>query len=169
MVNTMNKTDVSKVAAGGEMIHLVINNEKRSAASGKVFERINPITGKIVTRAPSAGVLEVNAAAETAHTAFQSWSKTGPSERRRILLAAADRLEAKRNDIVTTMAAEVGASALWSNFNVTGAVALFREAAGLTTQIQGETIPTDMPGTLSMTLRQPVGVILSIVPWNGPI
>ena len=165
----MNNADVSKVAAGGETIQLVINNEKRSAASGKVFERVNPISGKVVTRAPSAGVPEVNAAAETAHKAFQSWSQVGPTERRRVLLAAADRLEAKRAVIVTTMAAEVGASALWSNFNVTGAVALFREAAGLTTQIQGETIPTDKPGTLSMTLRQPAGVVLSIVPWNGPI
>jgi acyl-CoA reductase-like NAD-dependent aldehyde dehydrogenase len=46
---------------------------------------------------------------------------------------------------------------------------LFREAAGLATQLQGETIPSDRPGSLSMTIRQPVGVILSIVPWNGPV
>jgi salicylaldehyde dehydrogenase len=46
---------------------------------------------------------------------------------------------------------------------------LFREAAGMVTQIQGETIPTDKPGALSMTVRQPVGVVLSIVPWNGPV
>ena len=46
---------------------------------------------------------------------------------------------------------------------------LLREAAALTTQIKGETIPTDKPGALSMTLRQPVGVILSIVPWNGTV
>ncbi|MCQ6493144.1 aldehyde dehydrogenase family protein, partial [Vibrio parahaemolyticus] len=43
------------------------------------------------------------------------------------------------------------------------------EAASLATQIQGETIPSDKPGTLSMTVRQPVGVILSMVPWNGPV
>ena len=165
----MNDTSVSKGVAGGEMIHLVINNQQRSAANGKVFERTNPLTGKVVTRAPSAGVPEVTAAADAAHVAFQTWSKTGPTERRRILLAAADSLEAKRARIVTTMAEEVGASALWSNFNVSLAAGLFREAAGLTTQIQGETIPTDKPGTLSMTLRQPVGVVLSIVPWNGPI
>jgi acyl-CoA reductase-like NAD-dependent aldehyde dehydrogenase len=67
------------------------------------------------------------------------------------------------------MAAEVGASALWARFNVLGSAALFREAAGLTTQIQGETIPTEKPNTLSITLRQAAGVVLSIVPWNGPI
>src|SRR3990172_9146854 len=122
MEKSMIDTNTSKAAVGGEMIHLVINNEKRSAANGKVFERANPLTGKVVTCAPSAGVLEVNAAADAAHEAFQSWSKTGPSERRRMLLAAADRLEAKRDAIVTTMADEIGSSGLWSNFNVTGSV-----------------------------------------------
>lgn len=67
------------------------------------------------------------------------------------------------------MAAEVGASPLWAGFNVHLAANVFREAAALATQIQGETIPTDKPGALSMTLRQPVGVILSIVPWNGTV
>ena len=67
------------------------------------------------------------------------------------------------------MAREVGASTLWAGFNVFLAANLFREAAALATQIQGETIPTDKPGALSMTIRQPVGVILSIVPWNGPV
>jgi acyl-CoA reductase-like NAD-dependent aldehyde dehydrogenase len=98
-----------------------------------------------------------------------AWSRTGPTERRRILLAAADKLEAKIGDICAAMAAEVGASALWGGFNVMASANLIREAASLTTQIQGETIPTDKPGTLSMTLRQPVGAILSIVPWNGPV
>ena len=67
------------------------------------------------------------------------------------------------------MAAEVGASALWAGFNVHLAANVFREAASLATQIQGETIPTDKPGALSMTIRQPVGVILSMVPWNGTV
>src|ERR1700736_3343959 len=70
---------------------------------------------------------------------------------------------------IETMAAEVSASALWAGFNVMLAANLFREAAALTTQIQGETIPTDKAGVLSMTVRQPVGVILSIAPWNGPV
>jgi acyl-CoA reductase-like NAD-dependent aldehyde dehydrogenase len=150
-------------------VHLTIDNQAIDATSGKVFERLNPVSGRVVTRAASGGLREANRAADSAQTAFRSWSKTGPSERRTLLLAAADRLEAKRDEFVATMAAEVGASALWANFNVSGSVALLREAAALTTQIQGETIPTDKPGTLSMTLRQPVGVILSIVPWNGPI
>ncbi|GEM_PF-5035787 len=67
------------------------------------------------------------------------------------------------------MAEEIGASQLWAHFNVGASANLLREAAALTSQIKGETIPTDKPGALSMTLRQPVGTVLSIVPWNGPV
>jgi salicylaldehyde dehydrogenase len=85
------------------------------------------------------------------------------------LLKAADALEAKTPEFIRVMASEVGASELWSGFNVMLAANLFREAASLATQIQGETIPTDKPGAFSMTFRQPAGVVLSIVPWNGPV
>jgi acyl-CoA reductase-like NAD-dependent aldehyde dehydrogenase len=150
-------------------VRLVIDNEVVEATSGSVFERRSPVSGDVVTRAAAATVADAVRAAESAQRAFLSWSQAGPTERRRIMLAAADRLEAKRDAFVDVMAAEVGASALWANFNVTGSAGLLREAAGLATQVQGSTIPTDKPGTLSMTLRQPVGVVLSIVPWNGPV
>ena len=150
-------------------VQLVIDNERVAADDGAVFERRNPVSGNMVTTAAAASASDAARAAESAGKAFASWSKTGPTERRKILLAAADKLEAKVGDISSAMAAEVGASGLWGGFNVFAAAALIREAASLTTQIQGETIPTDKPGALSMTLRQPVGVILSIVPWNGPI
>jgi acyl-CoA reductase-like NAD-dependent aldehyde dehydrogenase len=150
-------------------VHLLIDNRQVSADSGKTFERRNPVSGAVVTTSAAAGVEDARRAADSAGTAFKTWSKTGPTERRRVLLAAADKLEAKIGDISQAMAAEVGASGLWGGFNVMAAANLIREAASLTTQIQGETIPTDKPDTLSMTLRQPVGVILSIVPWNGPV
>jgi acyl-CoA reductase-like NAD-dependent aldehyde dehydrogenase len=101
--------------------------------------------------------------------AFLTWRNSPPSERRRLLLKAADVLESKTPQFIEAMAAEVGAAALWAGFNVFLAANVFREAASMVTQIQGETIPTDKPGALSMTVRQPVGVILSIVPWNGPV
>lgn len=150
-------------------VQLLIDNAWGEASAGKTFERRNPVSGKVVTTASAAAVEDANRAAASAGAAFKTWSQTGPTERRRILLAAADKLEAKIGEISQAMAAEVGASGLWGGFNVMASAGLIREAASLTTQIQGETIPTDKPGTLSMTLRQPVGAILSIVPWNGPI
>lgn len=150
-------------------VQLLIDNRPVDAGDGKTFERRNPLSGQTVTRSAAAGIDDASRAAESAGKAFLSWSRTGPTERRKLLLAAADKLEAKIGEISGAMAAEVGASGLWGGFNVMAAAALIREAASLTTQIQGETIPTDKPGTLSMTLRQPVGAILSIVPWNGPV
>lgn len=147
----------------------MIDNMVRPAENGATFERRHPVSGEVVTTGAAASVNDALAAAESAARAFASWSATGPSVRRAILLKAADILEQKLPEFCEAMAAEVGASELWARFNVLGSAALFREAAGLATQIQGETIPTDKPGTLSFTIRQPAGVVLSIAPWNGPV
>lgn len=148
---------------------LLIHNEWTNSESGATFERRHPVSNALVTTAAAASVADAVRAVESSHEAFKGWRRCPVSERRRILLKAADVLEAKTPQFIEAMAAEVGASALWAGFNVHLAANLFREAASLATQIQGETIPTDKPGTLSMTLRQPVGVILSIVPWNGTV
>lgn len=148
---------------------LHIDNEGVQAEGGATFERVAPTSGQTVTRGAAAGVRDSIAAVESTHRAFQSWSKVGPGQRRALLLKAAEEIEARTGDFISAMQAEVGANELWAGFNVMLAANLFREAAGLATQIQGETIPTDKPGTLSMTIRRPVGVILSIVPWNGPV
>ncbi|MGP9790924.1 aldehyde dehydrogenase [Roseinatronobacter sp. NSM] len=148
---------------------LLIDNARVPAEDGSTFERVAPTDGKTVTRGAAAGINDSIAAVDAAHRAFQSWSRSGPGERRALLLKAADEIEARTGDFIAAMQAEVSANELWAGFNVMLAANLFREAAGLATQIQGETIPTDKPGTLSMTIRQPVGVILSIVPWNGPV
>jgi acyl-CoA reductase-like NAD-dependent aldehyde dehydrogenase len=83
------------------------------------------------------------------------------------MLKAADILESRAGEFIETMMSEVGAVQLWAGFNVFLTTQLFREAAGLATQIQGETIPTDKPDTLSMTVRQAAGVVFSMAPWNG--
>ena len=58
---------------------------------------------------------------------------------------------------------------MWAGFNVMLAAGMIREAASLTTQISGEVIPSDVPGSLAMGMRQPAGVVLGIAPWNAPI
>ena len=148
---------------------LILDNQPTAATGQAIFERRHPVSGEVVTRAAAATVDDALAAVESARKAFESWSATGPTERRKVLLRTADVLEEMAPQLIDSMANEVGAPELWAGFNVMLAANLFREAASLTTQIQGETIPTDKPGTLSMTVRQPVGVILSIVPWNGPV
>jgi len=65
--------------------------------------------------------------------------------------------------------AETGGTAMWAGFNVMLAAGMLREAASLTTQVAGEVIPSDVPGSLAMAVRQPAGVVLGIAPWNAPI
>lgn len=146
---------------------LIIDNEPRGARAGKTFERRSPLTGDVVTEGAAAHVDDAIDAVESAARAFTTWSTSGPTERRAVMLKAADILESRAGEFIETMMSEVGAAQLWAGFNVFLTTQLFREAAGLATQIQGETIPTDKPGTLSMTIRQPAGVVLSMAPWNG--
>jgi len=148
---------------------LLIDNDWVNAQDGVTFERRHPVSNALITEAAAASIHDAKKAAESAQAAYKTWRLSPPSERRRLLLKAADILESKTPKFIETMAAEVGASALWAGFNVHLAANVFREAASLATQIQGETIPTDKPGALSMTIRQPVGVIFSMVPWNGTV
>ncbi len=149
--------------------NLLINNKDVAASDGRVFERHDPLDGALVTRAAAASVADANAAADAAAAAFPGWAAVAPSARRALLLKAADTLAAATADFLAVQAGETGATAPWVHFNVGLAANMLREAAGLVTQITGQTHPSEVPGCLSMSVRQPVGVVLSIAPWNAPI
>ncbi len=148
---------------------MLINGLKVTAEKGATFERRNPLDGTVATRAPAASAADAVMAVEAAAEAFKTWSETGPSERRALLLKAADKLEAKTPEFIQAVPAETGATAMWAGFNVMLAAGMIREAAALTTQVAGEVIPSDVPGSLAMGIRQPAGVVLGIAPWNAPI
>jgi acyl-CoA reductase-like NAD-dependent aldehyde dehydrogenase len=147
---------------------LLIDGRDVDASDGAVFERHNPISGEVATRAAAATVADTGAAATAAAAAYPAWSALGPIERRARLLRAADVLEARVEDVVAMMEAETGASAGWAKHNVRLGANMLREAAAMTTHITGDVIPSD-EGGLSLAVRQPVGVVLGIAPWNGPV
>ncbi len=140
-----------------------------AAKNAATFARHNPITGEEATRAAAASVEDAKAAADAAAAAFPKWSAMGPSARRAILNKAADLLEQRAQQFATLVMAETGATAGWGHFNIHLAAGMLREAAAMTTQIQGEVVPSDVPGNMAMAIRQPVGVVLGIAPWNAPI
>ncbi|WP_363829040.1 aldehyde dehydrogenase [Sphingobium sp. LMC3-1-1.1] len=148
-------------------ILLVIGGESRAAMS--TFDRANPVTGDIATRAAAATVDDAIAAVEAAKAAFPAWSALGPNARRAALMKAADALDARAGDFVDAMMEEIGATEGWARFNIALSSAMVREAASLTTQIGGEVIPSDKPGCIAMAVREAAGVVLSMAPWNAPI
>lgn len=133
------------------------------------FERISPITHEAASSALAMTPAEARAVTDRAAGAFPAWADMGPNARRAILGKAASALEARKDDFVKAMMGEIGATAGWAMFNLMLAAGMTREAAALTTQIGGEVIPSDKPGCLAMSLREPVGVVLGIAPWNAPI
>ncbi|TBW58743.1 aldehyde dehydrogenase [Marinobacter halodurans] len=133
------------------------------------FQRINPLTGEVASEAPAMKAGDMGPLAGKAQAGFEAWSKQGPNARRAVLSRAANALEARQDAFVKAMMEETGATEGWALFNLGLAASMLREAASLTTRINGEVIPSDKPGCLAMTHRDPVGVILGIAPWNAPI
>jgi acyl-CoA reductase-like NAD-dependent aldehyde dehydrogenase len=150
-------------------VGFIVDGAPADAQGGAVFERKDPVTGKVATRAAAATLADVERIVESAANAFPAWSETGPGARRALLLKAADLMESHAADFIALMLEETGATAPWAGFNVHFAASMLREAAALTTQITGEVIPSDKPGILSMAIRQPAGVVVGIAPWNAPV
>ncbi|MFE8646387.1 aldehyde dehydrogenase [Sphingomonas sp. NCPPB 2930] len=150
-------------------ISMLIGGQPRPAGNGATFTRKNPLDGQVATTAPAATPDDARAAVDAAAQAFPAWAALGPGARRALLMKASAALEAKGDAFAAAMAAETGASGMWAGFNVHLAAGMLLEAAALTTQVGGEQIPSDVPGSLSLAVRQPAGVVLGIAPWNAPV
>jgi acyl-CoA reductase-like NAD-dependent aldehyde dehydrogenase len=148
---------------------LLIGGTERAASNNAAYERLNPVTGELATRAAAATVQDADAAVAAAQAAFPAWATTPPGERRRLLLKAADVMEGHAADFITRGVAEAGGAPMWYGFNAMLAAGMLREAAAMTTQVGGEVIPSDVPGSFAMAVRQPCGVVLGIAPWNAPV
>jgi len=150
-------------------ISMLIGGQAQAASNGATFTRKNPLDGQVATTAPAATADDARAAVDAAAKAFPAWAALGPNARRALLMKAAAALEAKGEAFAAAMAAETGASGMWAGFNVHLAAGMLLEAASITTQVSGEQIPSDVPGSLALAVRQPAGVVLGIAPWNAPV
>ncbi|MGY2283627.1 aldehyde dehydrogenase [Pseudomonas gingeri] len=148
---------------------LLINGELRPASNGATFVRHDFVADTVATTAAAATLDDTASAVEAAAQAFVSWSRSGPDYRRNLLLEAARELLGLSAELTAAMARETGATQGWATFNIALGASILREAASLTTAVRGETIPSDMPGCFSMSIRQAAGVVLGIAPWNAPV
>ena len=137
--------------------------------STATFERLNPVTGEVASSAAALGPAQVPAIAAKAHTAFLEWRKSSPVQRRDALLKACEALEARAEAFIAAMVSEIGATPAWAGFNVHVAVEHIKEAAAMTSQITGDVLPSNYGGRISLAVREPIGVMLGIAPWNAPI
>ena len=132
------------------------------------FERLNPVTKEIASSSEAMDADRCRKICDRAQAGFAAWSAKGPAERRAILNKAADELQARQDQFIKAMVTEIGATPGWAGFNVAFASNMAREAAAITTQIEGKVIPSEFP-RLAMAIREPVGVVLGIAPWNAPV
>jgi acyl-CoA reductase-like NAD-dependent aldehyde dehydrogenase len=150
-------------------VNLLIGGSDRPASNGKTFDCHDPVSGLPVSRAAAASLEDVDAAVAAASAAFPAWRELSPRGKRMKLLDAADRMNARAAEFVAIGVEETGGTAGWYHFNVSLAADMLREAAAMTTQIGGETIPSNVPGCVAMSIRKPCGVVLGIAPWNAPV
>src|SRR5262245_34523825 len=109
-------------------VKLLIGGKPQAAHSGASFERRNPVSGSVVTRAAAASTDDALAAVQAAQAAFPKWSAQGPGARRAALNKAADLLESRAADFAAAVRDETGSTAGWGHFNVHFAASMLREA-----------------------------------------
>jgi len=148
---------------------MYINGEWVDALDGEKYDDRNPYTGSVFARVAAGKLGDAKRAVEAASEAFPAWSQTLPNERQALFLKAADILEKKRDEIITILAEETGCTFSFGMFQAAFTPGLLREAAAQVHQITGEIIPDDTPGAFSMAIRQPVGIVAGIAPWNAPL
>jgi phenylacetaldehyde dehydrogenase len=152
---------------------LLIDGELVAAASGKTFPVYNPATGTVIANVAEADREDVDRAVKAARRAFDdgAWARVKPSERGRLLWKLADLLEAHLDEFAEIESLDNGKPAAVARVaDVPLAVDIFRYMAGWATKLTGKSIPLSMPGEyLSYTMREPVGVVGQIIPWNFPL
>ena len=149
--------------------NMYINGEWVGAVDGELYDDLNPYTGEVFARVPAGKRADAKRAIDAAAAAFPGWSQTLPAERQALFLKAADILAKKQEEIVPILAEETGCTFGFAMFQTHFTPGLLREAAAQAHQATGEIIPADLPGAFYMAIRQPVGVVAGIAPWNAPL
>jgi aldehyde dehydrogenase (NAD+) len=152
---------------------LLIGGEWVPAASGQTFPSVNPSTGAVIAQLAGAGAADADRAVAAARAAFEgAWGRLKPRQRQALLWALADLVDEHYDELRLLEAVDMGspigrprkrASPAWE-------AEVLRYFAGWATKIGGETIQNSLPGRVfSYTLKEPVGVVAAIVPWNRPV
>ena len=150
---------------------MLIDNEWVKATAGDTFVSTNPVTGEPLAEAPLAGTEDVDAAVRAARRAFEegAWAEATPAERARLLRHVGQLIEERADALARTQVLENG-KLLREMQPQTRMLANFcYYYAGLAESFGGETIPMSVPNVINYTVREPIGVVAAITPWNSPL
>src|SRR3954466_6106003 len=151
---------------------ILINNQWTDAASGKTFPTYDPSTGEVLAQIAEGDKADIDRAVAAARKAFGGpWRKMSPSDRGKLIWKLADLLEKHQEEFATLETLDNGKPLTISKAaDVPLAIDCFRYMAGWATKIEGNTIPFSKPGRYhAYTLREPLGVVGQIIPWNFPL
>ena len=157
--------------ADGSYKQMLIGGKWVDAESGKRFESRNPATGEILATVAEGQAEDINRAVAAAREAFEGpWSRFKPYERQQVLLKLADLVERYFEELSSLDTLDMGAPITRTRGTRLRVLGMLRYYAGQATSIHGETIENSLPGEIfSYTLKEPVGVVGAIIPWNGPL
>jgi aldehyde dehydrogenase (NAD+) len=149
---------------------MLIGGEWVDALSGRTFETRNPATGAVLATLPAAGAEDVDLAVADARRAFEGpWRRFLPADRQRVLLKLADLVEQHWEAIALLDTLDMGAPIRHTRGPRDLLAGLLRYYAGQALMLDGRTIQTSIPDTFACTIKEPVGVVGGIIPWNGPV
>ncbi|MGH2369059.1 MAG: NAD-dependent succinate-semialdehyde dehydrogenase [Chloroflexota bacterium] len=155
--------------AGAVVEHgLYFDGEWRKANNGKSFEVRNPATGELLARCADGGREETQAAIKAAHAAFPSWSATPAEQRAQLISKAAVVMMERLDELSRLLTQENGKPLPESEGETKGAAAFLQWHAEEARRIYGEVVPPTAPDKRILTIKQPVGVVAAITPWNFP-
>jgi aldehyde dehydrogenase (NAD+) len=150
---------------------MLIGGDWVDALSGRRFETRNPADGSLLARVPEGDRHDVDRAVRAARAAFEGpWRRFRPDERQAVMLKFADLLDAHWDELAWLDTLDMGAPIRHTRGSRRHLVGLMRFFAGQATALYGQTASTSMNGDMfAATLKEPVGVVASIIPWNGPL
>ena len=154
----------------GTVKGLFIDGQSRPALSGRSFETSNPATGEVLARVAQAGPEDIALAVASARRAFEGeWGRMKPFDRQALMLKLADLVDRHYDELALLDTLDMGAPLSRTTMGRRRSVGMLRFYAGQATTIQGDTIANSVAGEFfSYTLKEPVGVVGAINPWNAP-
>jgi acyl-CoA reductase-like NAD-dependent aldehyde dehydrogenase len=139
------------------------------AQGGETFEVLNPLDDSLYAHSAKGSDDDMRAAVSAAKAAFSGYKETTPTQRERWLLRVAELMEDRQAELVNCLIDEIGSPVQKAMFEFNKGLTMIRAAAGMCRNVRGETIPSDAPGKFSMSIREPLGVVGVITPFNVPL